>query len=191
MSSSESDAEAPLSESGQESKRSTSSLGCGFIVLAFEEFLVLSFIIAVCRQDPDKWKSVLLQLVAIFVVHVAIQYFLIDQDDPVNVGLEAIEDDLEHPDFEQLFDQLHSAAPRIEHIAVGTKKGAKFVGGGHRLNNQVLNKQRESQVFAFASWRDVSGPVSGRDGPSTFHVCGEHYPSPREEPDTSLLWLGI
>ena len=160
MSSSESDAETPLSESaGQESKRSTSSLGCGFITLAFEEFLAPLLIVAVCRGDEEKWLIVY-QLVAIFLVHVAFQYFLIDEHDPVNVGLEAIQDDMEHADFQQLFDQLHSAAPSIEHIAVGIKKGGKFI------------VQAESKSFAFTSWRDVSDPVSGRDGPSAER---EHY----------------
>lgn len=164
MSSSESDAEAPLSESaGQESKRSTSSLGCGFCILAFEEFLALLLIVAACRQDLEKWHIIVMQLVAIFLVHVAFQCFLIDQHDPVNVGLEAIQDDMEHADFQQLFDQLHSAAPSIEHIAVGIKKGGKFIGGGHRIYNQVLHRQAESKNFDFTSWRDVSDPVSGYD----------------------------
>ena len=166
MSSSESDAEACLSESaGQESKRST-GLGCSFFMLAFEEFLALLLIVAICRQDLEKWHIIVMQLVAIFLVHVFFQCFLRDQPDPVNVGLEAIQDNMEHADFQQLFHQLHSAAPSVEHIAVGLKKGSKAVGGGRRVYNQVIHRQTESKNFDFTSWRDVSDPVSGRDGPS-------------------------
>jgi len=132
-------------------------------MLAFEEFLALSLIIAVCRQDAEKWHVIVMQLVAIFLVHVSFQCFLMDQYDPVNVGLEAIQDDMEHADFEQLFDELHNAAPSIDHIAVSIKTGGKFIGGGQRLYNQVLHKNAESQTFAFTSWRDVSDPVSGYD----------------------------
>ncbi|CAE7723829.1 unnamed protein product [Symbiodinium sp. CCMP2456] len=174
MSSSESDPEALLSESaGQESKSSTSSLGCNFYILAFEEALVLYLIIAVFRQDlenrPNKWQVTVMPLVGLFVFHVFFQYFF-SPDDPVTAGLEAIQDDMEHADFQQLFDQLHSAAPSIEHVAVGIKTGSKAIGGGHRLYNQVKHKQTESQTFAFTSWRDVSDPVSGYEDYPFAHV---------------------
>ena len=181
MSSSESD-EAPLSESaGKESKRSISSLGCGFIVLAFEEFLVLGSIVAACRQEHGELDNglIIVLLVGIFLVHVMVQCCLMNQDDPVNCGLEAIQDEMGHADFEQLFAELYSAAPSIEHIAVGTKRGPKFMGGGHRLENQVIRKQTESQVFAYTSWRDVSHPVSGRDGPSLLTLAESKSPKER------------